>query len=245
MTRIESKHIAEKTSGKLAIIDFDIIRSNCTSSLDINFINRVENICEKIKTEKKIEVNSADYAFIAHQKFIYSTFPRWRQELLKQTKILNVITNKNAHTFNYKFSRAKEYYEKFGDLRVPVDYVDEKNFALGKWVANLRRIYCQSGKGFLDENRIQKLENIGMEWKINAKLTWNEWYGLAKKYYVEHGDLKIPCNFEIDGYKIGNWIVNQRSARNNPKSKRKITQEQIESLDNIGMIWNTRNRKNE
>lgn len=126
---------------------------------------------------------------------------------------------------------------------MPVDYVDEENFALGKWVANLRRIYCKSGKGYLDENRIQKLESIDMEWEIRAKLTWDEWYDLAKENYAEHGDLKITCNFEIDGYKIGNWIVNQRDARNNPKSQRKITQEQIEKLDEIGMIWNMRKRK--
>lgn len=77
------------------------------------------------------------------------------------------------------------------------------------------------------------------------KLTWEEWYNLAKEYYAEHGNLRIPHDLEVDGCKIGKWIVNQRVARNNPNSGQKITLEQIERLNEIGMVWNAGRRKNE
>lgn len=148
-------------------LDFNLLHSVYTSKHDAHFINRVENIYGKIKANEEIEVRSSDYLFIAQQKHNYPNLSKWRKDLLRQTGVLKVIESRNAHSFDYKFRRAKEYYEKFGNLRVPPNYVDEKSFALGKWVENLRNIYCQNGKGLLDEKRIKKLESIGMEWQIN------------------------------------------------------------------------------
>ena len=49
----------------------------------------------------------------------------------------------------------------------------------------------------------------------------------------------------MNGHKVGQWLVNQRHAKNNPKSGRRITQEQIERLDKIGMVWNVRKQERE
>lgn len=175
------------------------------------------------------------------QKHNYSNLPKWRKELLQQTGILKVTESRNAHSFDYKFRRAKEYYEKFGNLRVPPNYVDEKGFALGTWITNLRNIYCKNSKGRLDEKRIQQLENIGIEWRIRDNLTWEQWYELAEEYFNIHGNLKMASTFEMNGHKIGQWLVNQRQAKNHPENGRKITQEQIEKLDQIGMVWGKKN----
>lgn len=219
-------------------LDFDTLRSIYTSKMDAHFIDRVESIYKKIKDKEEIKVNSSDYHFIAQQKYNYSKSKKWRKELLKETGILKSIENRNAYSFDYKFRRAKKYYEEFGNLRVPPNYVDKNGFALGKWILNLRTIYRGESKGFLDEERIQKLNSIGMEWSVYNKLTWDEWYDIARAYYEENGNLKIPYKLEVNGHKIGIWIFNQRDARNNPKSRRKITQDQIDKLDKIGMIWN-------
>jgi len=215
------------------------------SSYDEHFSNRVEKIYKKIRAKEEIEVRSSDYLFIVQQKHNYSNLPKWRQDLLRQTGVLKVIENRNAQSFDYKFGRAKKYYEKFGHLRVPPKYVDEDGFALGRWISNLRAIYSGNIKGLLNEQRIKKLESIGIEWKIKDKLTWEQWYALAEEYYNIHGNLKIPNNFEVNGHKVGQWLVNQRHAKNNPKSGRRITQEQIERLDKIGMVWNVRKQERE
>ena len=68
-------------------------------------------------------------------------------------------------------------------------------------------------------------------------------YKLAKEYYKHHGNLEIPQKFKtINGYEfdengiaLGIWISTQRDAY---KGK-KISEEQIKLLENIGMIWNT------
>lgn len=222
-------------------IDFNLLRSVNLSRHDERFTNRVEKIYKKIRAKEEIEVRSSDYLFIAQQKHNYSNLPKWRKELLQQTGILKVTESRNAHSFDYKFSRAKEYYEKFGDLRVPPNYVDEKGFALGTWITNLRNIYCKNSKGRLDEKRIQQLENIGIEWRIRDNLTWEQWYELAEEYFNIHGNLKMASTFEMNGHKIGQWLVNQRQAKNHPENGRKITQEQIEKLNQIGMVWGKKN----
>lgn len=165
--------------------------------------------------------------------------PAWRRQLLDRTGILNLIGNNRS--FEYKLERAKKYYVEFGDLRVPPKYVDEDGFALGQWIMNLRSIYNGNATGLLDKKRIQQLESIGIEWRIKDNLKWEQWYELAEEYFNIHGNLKMPNIFEMNGHKVGQWLVNQRRAKNHPEYGRKITQEQIEKLDQIGMVWEKKN----
>ena len=46
-----------------------------------------------------------------------------------------------------------------------------------------------------------------------ARLSWDEWYELAKEYYSLEHHLKIPVNYKTrEGYLLGRWIERQRSA---------------------------------
>ena len=54
-------------------------------------------------------------------------------------------------------------------------------------------------------------------------------YQQARAYYVEHGDLGIKS---LSG-SLGTWIVNQRTNYKNHK----LSEEQFEALNAIGMIW--------
>lgn len=213
--------------------------SNHTDRHGTNFIKRVEEIYRKNQAGEDIVVGSSDYSFISAQKCQYKEMPAWRRQLLDRTGILNLIGNNRS--FEYKLERAKKYYVEFGDLRVPPKYVDEDGFALGQWIMNLRSIYNGNATGLLDKKRIQQLESIGIEWRIKDNLTWEQWYELAEEYFNIHGNLKMPNIFEMNGHKVGQWLVNQRRAKNHPENGRKITQEQIEKLDQIGMVWEKKN----
>ena len=66
---------------------------------------------------------------------------------------------------------------------------------------------------------------------------WLKNYNLAKKYYIEHGDLLIPSDYiASDGTKLGYWIETQRRVRKGKKNGI-LTEKQISLLDDIGMIW--------
>lgn len=88
---------------------------------------------------------------------------KWRKNLLNDTGILNLIGNRRIYSWDEKFEYARRYYVKLGNLRVPPQYVTEDGFALGVWITNLRNIYCGNSEGRLNEERVKKLESIGIE----------------------------------------------------------------------------------
>ena len=75
--------------------------------------------------------------------------------------------------------------------------------------------------------------------KLNDVLSapWNVMYSYAKAYYEENGNLMLSSRYRTaDGYSLGSWIFNQRAARKG-QSKTFLTDEQIQKLDAIGMVW--------
>ena len=70
--------------------------------------------------------------------------------------------------------------------------------------------------------------------------TWMDKYELAKKYYEHYGNLDIPIKFKTingidydeNGIALGIWISTQR------QTKDRLTNFQIDLLENIGMKWN-------
>lgn len=70
--------------------------------------------------------------------------------------------------------------------------------------------------------------------------TWDYYFSQASMYYAEHGNLQIPVQYTTPaGLSLGSWLQIQRLVR---KGKRggKLTQQQIERLDSIGMQWDGR-----
>ena len=66
---------------------------------------------------------------------------------------------------------------------------------------------------------------------------WSDGYKHAQEFYDLNGNLLVPCSYVCpDGYKLGQWIRSQRSARKG-NSYAQITPERIELLDKIGMVW--------
>ena len=67
--------------------------------------------------------------------------------------------------------------------------------------------------------------------------TWNHYYSEASIYYAENGDLDIPRRYKTPmGLSLGAWLQLQRQIRSGTCGGR-LTQQQIERLDSIGMRW--------
>ncbi len=159
-------------------------------------------------------------------------------------KTHNVENSREAIWFEY-YELAKQYYQKHGNLLVPMRYT-AKNLTLGHWIRN-QRAYYTNGK--LPEDKIKLLERIGMNWHPRLKVTnikpkqkidynaiWLKNYELAKFYYEEHGDLLIPRKYSVNGLNLGVWLNTQRTAYSN----KKLSEDRINLLENIGMVWYSR-----
>ena len=81
---------------------------------------------------------------------------------------------------------------------------------------------------------------------------WNKKYELAKVYFEHHGNLKIPQSYKtLNGYEyaesgitLGTWLDTQRRAYKG-QGNYKITENQIQLLEKIGMRFETRDNNEE
>ena len=165
-------------------------------------------------------------------------------ELLK--KIGMRFNSYNDEKWMQNYELAKVYYEHHGNLEIPTRFktingyeYDENGIKLGLWILNQRQALK---KGKVTDEQLKLLKEIGMIIGNVNDEKWMQNYKLAKAYYEYYGNLEIPQDFRtINGYEydesgknIGDWISNQRQAYKN-NGRRKITEQQIKLLEEIGM----------
>ncbi len=139
------------------------------------------------------------------------------------------------------FAEAEKYFKKHGNLDIPADYVTEDGCGLGRWVRRQREVYQKLAKprqcgediavtGAAGTNkkasgttpkssgkrktsihmeRVQRLTGIGMVWE-NAD-PWEQKFELAKQYYEEHGDLRMPADYVVEGVWLDRWLREQKA----------------------------------
>ncbi len=135
------------------------------------------------------------------------------------------------------YTSAIRYVDKFGNFNVPAKFVDEQGVALGAWITNIRtRYHSGTTTGFLTEERIELLNDLGMIWS-QADFIWARNYSIACKYYRENGNLDVSYSYIKDGVKLGVWIQGLRQAYRGMANRAKLTDSQIKMLNEIGMRW--------
>ena len=135
-------------------------------------------------------------------------------------------------TWDVNYQAAKRYREANGHLNVPAAYRTEDGTQLGAWISSQRRLYYGTFRGSLTEERIEKLNRIGMVWENRYESNWENNFAVAEDYYIEHGDLKVPRTYVTeDGVLLGKWIYRQMCNRE------KLSEEKVARLNDIGMVW--------
>jgi superfamily II DNA or RNA helicase len=135
------------------------------------------------------------------------------------------------------FAAASKYYEEYGDLLVPRRYKTTEGLSLGVWTGTQRRVKNGTIPGILTEERIEKLDSIGMVWDNMSELSFESSYLYAKTYYETYGNLDVIISYETsDGFALGEWISRLRQCRKG-NMLCSISDERIRLLDEIGMIW--------
>ena len=129
---------------------------------------------------------------------------------------------------------ARAYQKAEGSLEVPFNYITKDGLRLGEWLAAQRKRYRA---GRLDGQMIQELEGLGIRWEPYSS-RWEEMFLLAQAYYEKHGDLCVPYDY-VTGKDdaLGRWIFCQRRKSRGTAAGTRLTEEQKEKLDAIGMVW--------
>ncbi len=154
-------------------------------------------------------------------------------EQKKRLDELEMIWDKSEYQWEKNFAAAKTYYETYGNLKVPRQYITEDGFALGVWLYNQRAVYegRKPQAVPLTEKKIRRLESVGMDWVRGNDKQWKERYCSAERYYKTYGNLKIPVTYVTeDGLLLGRWVGRQREKY----KKHALSREQKELLLKIG-----------
>ena len=164
-----------------------------------------------------------------------------KESQIRELDALGMVWNSIDAKWERCYAEAALYYEKHGSLNLAPKYVSPSGIRLGAWVENQRAYYL---KGELSDDKIRRLEAIGMLWEGRNDRQWLKAYEAAAHYFQQYGDLNVPYQYvSPEGIRLGYWVVRQRAAYKGrfsieKKTNRKpLSYERKRLLDAIGMNW--------
>lgn len=164
-----------------------------------------------------------------------------KESQIRELDALGMVWNSIDAKWERCYAEAALYYEKHGSLNLAPKYVSPSGIRLGVWVENQRAYYL---KGELSDDKIRRLEALGMLWEGRNDRQWLKAYEAAARYFQQYGDLNVPYQYvSPEGIRLGYWVVRQRAAYKGrfsivKKTNRKpLSYERKRLLDAIGMNW--------
>ena len=105
--------------------------------------------------------------WVASQQWAYPKGKLTEEQVERLSRIGMYWGNRNDRQWNEGYQEAKRYFDAHGDLNVPADYVSPCGYNLGNWVKRQRytRQNPEKSCAVLTEERIAKLNEIGMRWE--------------------------------------------------------------------------------
>ena len=158
-------------------------------------------------------------------------------ELQDCRKLFARLQHNLSASWEIYYAAAATYYEKHGNLAVTKSYVTESGLNLGSWIMTQRRVYAGTVAGRLSKEQIERLERIGMVWEGANEQKLKTGIAELRNYQVLFGNTDVSADYVTpNGYPLGQWIGNTRSAY----KRGKLEPEKIQALNDAGMIWDAR-----
>ena len=212
--------------------------SKTTNAVIFDIVMNIDNLYSIGTIQDEMQVVMTYYRERGLENEIVNSTFKIVDEVRDCVQLFEKLNDTLVASWDYMYGEAKKYYEQNGDLQVPKRYKTAKGYSLGSWLMTQRKVRRGECFGVLGEDRIKKLDGIGMVWESAKDLSWQRYYAAAKEYYAKHGDLKVPAQYKTaNGIKLGGWIANLRTYRKNGVQSNFLTPERISALDSLGMMW--------
>lgn len=153
---------------------------------------------------------------------------------------VGMVWEREHHTpWEEMYVLAQQYFQEYGNLRVPHDYRADDGKNLGLWIKHQRDKYNGAAGSELTRDQTERLEAIGMCWRVyGPPSTWMEWFEEARHFYRRYGHLNVHTRYITpSGRKLGLWVKSQRY-----KGREGLEPGQAELLDSVGMNWQVKER---
>lgn len=217
-----------------------LIAGDNSAPLILDVVNSFEGLCSIAGLQS--EMQEAVYRLNANgegDKIVTERF-----EVIEQVHDCRVLFERLqaslSSSWDHYFSEASIYYAEHGSLNIPKRYTTPAGLSLGVWLVTQRRVREGQIQGNLTEPQIERLDSIGMVWGNRKEIAWQHGFEVAKKYHDTYGNLMVARKYvDPDSYPLGQWAASQQWAY--PKGK--LTDEQVERLNRIGMYRGNRNER--
>ena len=162
-----------------------------------------------------------------------------KNKLIKLDANLGIIRTKKS--FDFYCELLKAYYEEFGNIDVPQNYVIN-GVKLGMWLSRIRHLYKVKDRQHLTQEEVNKLNDLGVKWEACNSNTFDFYYSLLQEYHKKYGNINVPNRYKIQGVRLGRWLDRQRQAyqdylKNTHTVSMVIDKSEIDKLNELGMIW--------
>ena len=210
-----------------------------TNAVIFDIVLNIENLYSIGAIEEEMQIATTYYRSLGEESKIINEHFKIIDELRDCKELFAKLNDTLSASWELMYDYAKQYYEENGDLNVPKRLKTENGLALGSWIETQRKVYNSKINGILTDKQIKKLESIGMRWESIRDLSWEKYYGAAREYYAENGNLMPSVtDHYYKGIKLSRWIAQLRTYRKSNICCKYLTPERIKKLDEIGMVWN-------
>lgn len=207
-------------------------------SIIFDIVLNIENLYSIGELNEEIQLTTAYYRSLGEEKMIVNEQFNVIAEVHDCIELFDKLENVLTASWDLMYECAKRYFEENGNLEVPARYFSDDGYSLGHWIYNQRSIRKGQIPGYLSNEQIRKLDEIGMRWELNTDFAWTRNYNAALKYFETFGNLDVSSRFVTkDGVHLGAWLSNLRTWENSGAHSRYLTAERKKALEEIGMIW--------
>ncbi len=148
-----------------------------------------------------------------------------------------------SSAWNTYYLAAKEFYDTYGHLKIPKGYTTPTGLTVGSWIQTQRKVYTGKTSGDLTEEKIVRLNAIGMIWDVLSN-NWQNAYEELCDYHREYGNLDVVARYvSPSGFALGRWVSNLRVKVKKIGIDQALTKEQQKLLSELGMIWDKKGEK--
>lgn len=207
-----------------------------------DIVQNISNLCSIGAIEEEMQTAAAYYRSLGEGDAIVQEHFQIVDEAADCRILFEKLSEVLTTSWSAMYEQAVRYYKENGDLEVPARYVTEEGFSLGRWIYNQR--YMRKGvlDGDLTEEKIAKLDAIGMRWDVLGDAGWEKHFMAAKAWYEEHGDLDVPIRSVVRGVSLGQWLGTLRTWERAGAHRKYLTPERKAQLEAIGMVWDKMDR---
>ena len=163
--------------------------SGARTPVIFDIVNNFENLYSVGMIEEEMKAALTYYRYFGEGEEIVNERFTLIDELADCRKLFDKIENVLTASWDTMYRFACDYYAENGHIDIPRGTKTKEGYHLGEWISKQRAIRSGTAEGILTQERIEKLDELGMRWESVNDLSWARHYSACQKYKEQFGEL--------------------------------------------------------